>query len=264
MNKESKISIIITCYNKDKFIHSTISSCLSQNYKNFEIIIIDTGSTDKSRILINKFTDKKIKKLFLNKKFKFGQKNQILGIKKGLEISSGKIICLLDGDDIFHKNKLREINKIFTIKKNINFVQDKIKIIKNDNVINYDVSRRLNLFNTWPKFYPTSSFSIRKRSLFKFFKNDFTQFNLLEIDLRLFFYAKFKLRNHYQIKKSLSYYKIDNLGISSKFKRFSYEWFNKRLQAHKYLIKLLNFSKYQFRFDFFFTIIIVKLLGIFK
>ena len=82
MNKESKISIIITCYNKDKFIHSTISSCLSQNYKNFEIIIIDTGSTDKSRILINKFTDKKIKKLFLNKKFKFGQKIKYLELKK--------------------------------------------------------------------------------------------------------------------------------------------------------------------------------------
>ena len=66
---EKKISIIITSYNKEKFIQNTIKSCIDQNYKNYEIIIIDTGSKDKTKYLINKFSNKLIKKILLKKIF---------------------------------------------------------------------------------------------------------------------------------------------------------------------------------------------------
>ena len=75
MISEQKISIIITTYNKEKFIQNTIRSCIDQNYDNYEIIVIDTGSTDKTKYLINKFDNKLIKKIFLNKKYKNNYKN---------------------------------------------------------------------------------------------------------------------------------------------------------------------------------------------
>ena len=51
MNKE-KISILITNFNKEKFIEECILSCLNQNYNNLEIIIVDNSSTDRSMSII--------------------------------------------------------------------------------------------------------------------------------------------------------------------------------------------------------------------
>ena len=57
MNKE-KVSILITNFNKEKFIEKCILSCLSQNYNNLEIIIVDNLSTDKSMSIIEKYSEK--------------------------------------------------------------------------------------------------------------------------------------------------------------------------------------------------------------
>ena len=57
MNKE-KISILITNFNKEKFIEECILSCLSQNYNNLEIIIVDNSSTDRSMSIIKKYSNK--------------------------------------------------------------------------------------------------------------------------------------------------------------------------------------------------------------
>ena len=100
------ISIIITNYNKEKFILKTLNSCKNQTDKNFEIIIIDDASTDKSLEIIKKFVskNKKIKiKLFLNKvkKYKNSNLSQLNSINKALKYCNGEYISLLDGDDFF-------------------------------------------------------------------------------------------------------------------------------------------------------------------
>ena len=100
------ISIIITNYNKEKYILNTLNSCKNQTDKNFEIIIIDDASTDKSLEIIKKFVskNKKIKiKLFLNKvkKYKNSNLSQLNSINKAIKHCSGEYISLLDGDDFF-------------------------------------------------------------------------------------------------------------------------------------------------------------------
>ena len=57
-------SIIIPTYNRATFVTKSINSFLKQKYKNFEIIIIDDGSTDETRELLKQFNDERIKYYF--------------------------------------------------------------------------------------------------------------------------------------------------------------------------------------------------------
>jgi len=250
--REKKISILISTFNKFKFIKKTIDSCLNQKYKNYEIIIVDTESTDGTREILNKYSKfKKIKIKFIKRKFKKSPLNQIQAIKSGLDVSKGEIVCLLDGDDNFKKNKLFEINKFFSINPNVHFVQDELanlnEIKKHSNSRSFFL-----LFKILPKFFPTSTFSIKKNKLETFLKRyPFNNLDLLEIDARLYFFSKIIKDDHSLISKNLTNYINDPKGISSKYKRFSKEWFKKRNQAHIFLKSFFKDTTYPYKIDFF-------------
>ena len=130
--KEKKISILISTFNKSKFIKKTIKSCLDQKYSNYEIIIVDTQSQDGTEKIINSFLHlKKIRFFKVNRKYQDAPLNQIEAIKHGVLKARGEVICLLDGDDLFKNNKLKEINIFFQSHEEINFVQDVISSKKN-------------------------------------------------------------------------------------------------------------------------------------
>ena len=235
--KKNFVSILITNYNKSHYLKKTISSCLSQNFDNKEILVFDDCSTDDSLKILNKF--KKIK-IIRNKKkkFKSGPLNQIYGLNELFKISKGNIIFLLDSDDMFRKNKLFEISKIFKKNKKINFIQDTplISLFKKRMLL----KKKKYFFSIWPSFFPTSCITF-KRSFFQNFlkvlrKNEFPN---LEIDARLSIYAH--IRNQFFFtKKCLTIYNYDENGISSKYKKFSKNWWKKRDEAFSYMIFLMK------------------------
>ena len=235
--KKNFVSILITNYNKSRYLKKTISSCLNQNFDNKEILVFDDCSTDNSLKILNKF--KKIKVIRnKKKKFKSGPLNQIYGLNELFKISKGNIIFLLDSDDMFRKNKLFEISKIFKKNKKINFIQDTplINLFKKKMLL----KKKKHFFSIWPSFFPTSCITF-KRSFFQNFlkvlrKNEFPN---LEIDARLSIYAHIR-KQFFLTKKCLTIYNYDENGISSKYKKFSKNWWKKRDEAFSYMIFLMK------------------------
>lgn len=95
-----KVSVIIPAYNHGRFLSETVSSVLAQTYQDFELVVVDDGSTDNTRQVVNIFRDPKIKYLY--------QENRGLSAARntGIHASAGEYIALLDSDDIWLPRKL--------------------------------------------------------------------------------------------------------------------------------------------------------------
>ena len=112
-----EFSILISSYNKGKYIEKCITSCLNQKEKSFEVILFDNYSTDNTQKILSKFKDKI--KIYKRKRIsKFAALNQIDLINQAFKESKGRFICLLDADDYFNINKLSVLKKYFLKKKN--------------------------------------------------------------------------------------------------------------------------------------------------
>lgn len=106
--KAPLFSIIIPLYNKQSSIKKTLLSALNQQYTNFEIIIVNDGSTDKSVSIAQTVKDSRIKI--------FSQENKGVSIarNKGIKEASGKLIAFLDADDYWFPNHLKTIFQLYT------------------------------------------------------------------------------------------------------------------------------------------------------
>jgi glycosyltransferase involved in cell wall biosynthesis len=93
-----RLSIIIPTYNEESYIHDCISSLYSQTYKDFEIIVVDDGSKDKTREIVKEFDKVKL----LKGKHKGPGASRNLGSKK----ARGEILVFVDADMTFDKNYL--------------------------------------------------------------------------------------------------------------------------------------------------------------
>ena len=121
------VSVLIINYNNASLIKRAIRSCLMQTYKNIEILVYDDKSTDNSKNNIPK--NNKIR-FFQNKKIKLkvAAFDAFNGYKFLIKKSNGKILCLLDSDDYFHKSKIKKIVNFFKKNKNIKFLQNYIAL----------------------------------------------------------------------------------------------------------------------------------------
>ena len=86
-----KISILMTVFNHEKFVKTSIKSILSQNYKNFELIVVNNGSSDQSGNIIKKIRDRRIKKFFLKKNI-----GRTKCLNYGLKKCKGKYVAIQD------------------------------------------------------------------------------------------------------------------------------------------------------------------------
>jgi len=143
MKKKNLVTILVNSFNGERTIYETIKSALAQTHKNYEILIIDDASNDNTIYLIKKFKNKKIR-LYINKK------NIGLGRSRVLAQSRirGEYVCILDQDDVWHKNKIKSQLRSFLNNKKIGLVATGYKLIDENN-------KTISLEN---KYYDTKNF----------------------------------------------------------------------------------------------------------
>ncbi|WP_299442345.1 glycosyltransferase family 2 protein [uncultured Aquimarina sp.] len=100
-------SIIIPLYNKENSIAKTLQSVFDQSYTDYEIVIINDGSTDQSEEIVNRYQDERIQ--YLITKNNGVSKARNLGIEK----ASGELIAFLDADDYWYPNHLEVLFRLF-------------------------------------------------------------------------------------------------------------------------------------------------------
>jgi len=102
-----KYSFIVPVYNTEKYLKKCLDSLVNQTYKDFEIIVVNDGSTDKSSNIISKY-QKKYKNIIV-----IDKENEGLSMarNRGVQKSSGKYIIFVDSDDYVSNKLLEEVDK---------------------------------------------------------------------------------------------------------------------------------------------------------
>ena len=270
MKYQPLVSILINNYNKQKYCTQALRSAIFQNYKKIEIIFFDDCSTDYSLKKIEKLKKKFKNKIKIIKNKDRGNTysfNQMYAIKKSVEKSKGKIICLLDSDDFFKKNKVKEIVNFFSKNPSQEILFDCPLIYKNKNDRNLSLDNFFIRENKWPKFPPTSCISVKKSSFKKAIKRIFVKkFNELWLDFRLSTYFAINKNQFNLLEKNLTFYRYYEDSYDKKFKKFiNLKWWNRRSQAFDFILFLnpKKFKKNKYSLDFLITKLVNKFSFIF-
>lgn len=103
------ISIITPTYNRELFLSQMIESVLAQTHREWELIIVDDGSTDNSKELVQQYIDKDPRINYLQQE----NQGQSIARNKGLAVANGEFICFLDSDNYWPQDKLEKSVQAF-------------------------------------------------------------------------------------------------------------------------------------------------------
>ena len=145
-------SIIIPLYNKEKFIEKTIQSALNQTFLDFELIIVNDGSTDGSLELVKVFKDRRIKIYTIPNG----------GVSKarnfGIQKANANLIALLDADDLWKSSHLEELYNLRNAHPNCGlYAMGYTKKFDNANPINAHFFKHENYNGIVPDFFSAST-----------------------------------------------------------------------------------------------------------
>src|ERR1051326_4779826 len=107
-----KISIITCFLNVEEYIQETIESVLKQEYTNWELLLIDDGSTDKSTDIAKKFADEYPGKIIYCEHENHINRGSSASRNVGIKKASGTLIAFLDADDVWLPGMLSQILKL--------------------------------------------------------------------------------------------------------------------------------------------------------
>jgi glycosyltransferase involved in cell wall biosynthesis len=101
------VSVVIPCFNSEAYLAETIESVLNQTFKDWELILVDDGSTDKSAVIANRYAERLPEKIVCLSHPGKENKGVCASRNLGVKNARGKYIALLDSDDVWTKEKLQ-------------------------------------------------------------------------------------------------------------------------------------------------------------
>lgn len=143
-----KVSGIVPAYNAEDYIGETIQSVMEQSYGNWELLLVDDGSTDRTKEVIQKYLDDPRIKYFYKKNGGQGSARN-LGIKK----AQGDYLAFLDADDLWDVDKLETQIKVFS-ENEVSLVFTKLRRIdQNGKYHNTDVGSGRGMYRGFRAFF---------------------------------------------------------------------------------------------------------------
>lgn len=130
MNRNPKVTVVIPTHNHAHFLSRTIKYVQSQVYDDYEVVVVDNGSTDNTKEVIDKFGWNKLRYFYQdNTGSAAGPRNT------GIRLSKGEYIAFLDSDDVWYKDKLEKVMDVFNNNPDIGLVCNDEYVRKGDNII---------------------------------------------------------------------------------------------------------------------------------
>jgi len=218
--KEPKVSIITPCYNAEKTLEKTVSSVISQSFKNWELILIDDKSTDQTytKALTLAQSDNRIKVIQLETNCG-AAKARNLGIKR----AKGRFIAFIDADDLWDTEKLTiQITLMESNNWELSFTSYKC-IDENENFLNsIGVPEKVSYKQLLKTNYIGCSTAVYdSQRIGKVFMPDIRK----RQDFGLWLKILKECKNAYGIKKSLTTYRVHSRSLSSnKADSAQYNW----------------------------------------
>ena len=201
------ISVLMAAYNAEEFIQKSIDSVKKQIYKNWELIIIDDASTDRTFQIAKKNKNQKIKIISLKKNL-----GPYLAQSKAIKYCRGKYIAILDADDLMHRDKIYKQFLEFKKDKKIGLVVSWYKIIDNKGKILNSIKEPKN-YKQLVRLFPCKNLICNSSAMFKkdlfenlnFYNKSFYYSNDYNFYLKIFVKYKIKI-----LKKFYTFYRIHN------------------------------------------------------
>ena len=240
-----KVTILMNCFNAEKYIKSSIQSVLNQTYKNWKLIVWDDASTDKTLKIVKSFKSRKIK-IYKNKKNLGLGKSRLLAEKK----IKTKYVAILDADDKFTKNKLSILIKYFIKDKSLGliasdyFLIDRLgKILKKPLLILDNKNLLKNFCEN--NYFKHSSIMYNKHIAKKLggYSKKLKYSQDYDLTIRMMRYSKARY-----IKQKLAYYRMSNLNMSSD-NSLRYLRSAERLYILKKIKRLFNLDAYKLKIN---------------
>ncbi|GJQ04875.1 glycosyltransferase [Capnocytophaga canimorsus] len=206
------VSVVIPCYNAEKYIKECLQSVLNQVYQNFEILLIDDASEDKTLEIVSKINDRRIK-IFQNTT----NKGIVYALNRGISKAKGIYIARLDSDDLMQPDRIAK--QVAFLRENQEYAMvgtNHILINEKGNILQYvaypETNEEIQVFKYFlnPISHPTTMF---RASVFKEFQYDDEYPHCEDYSLWFQISDKYKVAN---LSEYLTHYRIHSGNISSK------------------------------------------------
>lgn len=216
-----EISIIVPFYNIDAYLRDCIDSILNQSFKDFELILVDDGSTDGCRAICREYKERDSRIVIYNGEHHGAGAARNLGLEK----SRGKYICFVDGDDIIHPELLKvlynaqkqydadvaiakflRVRSYFKLEDNPP-TEPTEPIVISEQEISDSMFKKIKYMTVWGKLY-------KKSVLSSLWFMDYHLSEDLEFNFRVYVRAKIIVK----VQQTLYYYRLrDDSVVCSRF-----------------------------------------------